>query len=528
MKSYLTFLCLSLLIVGAACHKKDSSGPSGTLEVNRTTINLDTAVGFTGTLIVHSNLPWTATVSSGSNWFQLNKTSGGTGDSVLTLTVLSNNGNATPRTATITFSAGSSEVPPVTVTVTQKLIGAAWQKCLGGSRSDAAFSIAKTADGGTILAGITSSSDGDVSSGNHDGGDILVVKLDAAGNKQWSKTFGGTGEDYAMGIVAAADGGYAVAGYTKSTDGDITNSHGLGDMVVIKLDASGNKQWVKTFGGTKYDIANSIATTIDGGFVLTGQTVSTDGDVSGNHGSFDLLAIKIDASGNIVWSKTIGGSLYDAGYSVVQTNDGGYAIAGFTSSKDGDISSNQGTTDFLVVKLNASGNKQWVKTYGGMAEDYAMSIIATADGGYALAGYTSSVNGDVTSNHGSSDLWVMKLDASGSKQWAKTFGGSDSETHGSIISSPDGGYVVATITGGNDGDVTGYHGGVSDIWVVKLNGSGSKVWAKTFGGSAYEEALGISSTIDGRVVVCGETESTDGDVSGNHGTTDMWMFNLDF
>lgn len=526
MKNIFAFVCLSFIVLITACHKKDSSGPTGTLEVNRTAINLDTTVGSTGSLIVRSTLSWTATLSSGASWLKLSKTSGGAGDSVLTLTVLSNNGTATSQTATITFSAGSDQVLPVTVTVTQKIIALSWQKALGGSLDDIGYVVAKTSDGGTIVAGTTKSTDGDVSS-NQGNRDIFVVKMDASGNKQWSKTFGGTNYDYAIGIVATTDGGYALCGLTYSSDGDISSNRGSSDILVIKIDASGNKQWLKTFGGTSSEIAYSILTTTDGGYVLAGETRSKDGDISSNQGNYDLLAMKLDASGNKVWTTTFGGTEDDIGCSITATANGGFAIAGYTNSTDGDISSNQGDNDILVVKLDASGNKQWVKTFGGSSDDIGTSIITTADGGYALAGEAESTDGDISNNHGSQDLLVIKLDAAGSKQWAKTFGGSGYDASPSIIGTVDGGFVLAGSTTSNDGDVTGNHGD-NDVLALKLNSSGSKEWAKTFGGTGYDEGLFITSTTDGGYAVTGRTNSTDGDVSGNHGGYDMWVLKLDF
>jgi hypothetical protein len=518
MKNVLTFLSLSLIVIAAACSKSDNPAPSGTITLDKTAINLDTTVGFTNTLIVRSTVPWMATVSSATGWCTLSKTRGGVSDSVLTLTVLSNNKTATPQTATITFSADdNSQTPPVTVTVTQKIIGIGWQKALGGSSDDVCYAMAKTSDGGTVLAGWSKSADGDVA-GNLGKSDILVVKLNASGNKQWARTFGGTDLDYATAIVATPDGGYAVAGHTGSSNVD---------MLVLKLDATGNQQWMKTFGGSRMDFGSSITTTADGGYILAGNTESTDGDVSSNRGATDILVIKLDGAGNKVWVKNFGGTKNDYITCIKNTNDGGYVLAGNSASTDGDINGNHGLyDDMLVLKIDGSGNKVWAKTFGGSSSDGANSIVATADGGYIAAGDTESADGDIANNHGYSDLLVVKLDASGNKQWIKTIGGSDREYSGVITTSTDGGYMLAGSSASTDGDMAGNRG-MDDLCVLKLNSSGGREWSKSFGGSDYDDAVGIIPT-DGGYVVAAYSSSADGDVTGNHGYFDFWVMKLDF
>jgi len=182
-----------------------------------------------------------------------------------------------------------------------------WDKTFGGSDSDGANSIAQTSDGGYIVAGWT-------------GDDVWVIKLDKNGNKEWDKTFGGSDKDEAYSIVQTSDGGYIVAGYTDSKGGD-------DDAWVIKLDKNGNEEWDKTFGGNFLDDANSIAQTSDGGYIVAGYTRSKGA------GGDDAWVIKLDKNGNKKWDKTFGGSDWDKANSVIQTSDGGYIVAGDTESK---------------------------------------------------------------------------------------------------------------------------------------------------------------------------------------------------
>ncbi len=290
-----------------------------------------------------------------------------------------------------------------------------WNKTFGGSADDRAYSLIQTTDGGYAVAGYTRS----YGAGD---GDFWVIKLDSRGNKVWDKTFGGIKYDEAYSLIQTTDGGYAVAGWTVS--------YGAGnyDFWVIKLDSRGNKVWDKTFGGITYDRAYSLIQTIDGGYAVAGFTISYGA------GWGDFWVIKLDSRGNKVWDKTFGGIKYDKAYFLIQTIDGGYAVAGYTRSYGA------GNHDFWVIKLDSRGNKLWNKTFGGSADDRAYSLIQTTDGGYAVAGYTESYGA------GGADFWLIKLDSRGNKVWDKTFGGSDRDYALSLIQTTDGGYAVAGYT----------------------------------------------------------------------------------
>ncbi|MDR3273636.1 MAG: T9SS C-terminal target domain-containing protein [Flavobacteriaceae bacterium] len=403
-----------------------------------------------------------------------------------------------------------------------------WQKCLGGSGNDYASSIQQTSDGGYIVAGSTYSNDGNVS-GNHGNSDGWVVKLNPSGEIDWQKCLGGSSYDSVSSILQTSDGGYIVAGYTLSNDGDVSGNHGNGgDGWVVKLDASGNLLWKKCLGGSDLDGFYEIQQTSDGGYIVAGSTKSNDGNVSGNHGNSDGWVVRLDASGNLLWQKCLGGSGEDSVSSIQQTSDGGYIVAGHTESNDGDVSGNHGGGDGWVVKLDASGNLLWQKCLGGSYEDYA-SICQTSDGGYIVAGSTYSNDGDVSGNHGGKDGWVVKLNPSGEIDWQKCLGGSSRDDASSIQQTSDGGYIVAGYTHSNDGDVLGNHRN-TDGWIVKLDASGNLLWQKCLGGSSEDSASSIQQTSDGGYIVAGSTKSNDGDVSGNHGDYyyDAWVVKISF
>ena len=399
-----------------------------------------------------------------------------------------------------------------------------WQKSIGGSVIEEATDIKLTPDGGYVVVGLSNSNDPNVL-GNHGAFDYWVVKLDATRTIQWQKSLGGTGNDYAYAIQNTADGGYIIAGFSDSIDGDVVGYHYREDAWVVKLNASGTIQWKKSLGGTNVDFASSIQTTSDGGYIVAGSTSSIDGDVTGNHGSIDCWVVKLDLSGNIQWQKTLGGSGIDYGNAIQTTSDGGYIVAGYSNSTDGDVTGNHGGKDYWVVKLDATGNIQWQKSLGGSGDDEAKSIQPTADGGYVVVGWCHSNDGNVTGNHGLLDYWVVKLNAIGIIQWQKCLGGSDYDEVNSIQTTIDGGYILAGLSISNDGDVTGSHGN-GDYWVVKLDATGNIQWQKSMGGTNGESASSIQTTSDGGYIVAGSSSSSNGDVTVNYGNFDYWIVKL--
>jgi hypothetical protein len=225
---------------------------------------------------------------------------------------------------------------------------------------------------------------------------------------EWQRTFGGSKDDIARSICATSDGGFIVAGYTYSDDGDISNFKGNVDIVVIKLDQNGNALWQHTLGGESYEDARSVCETSDGCYLVAGCTGSQYYDVVGNHGMFDIWIIKIDHSGRIVWTKTYGGSSYDLYPQITKTHNGGFTVVGLVASKDGDVIGEPKSQDAWVFVADSSGDilRQWM--IGGSGTDFIHSIDPTSDGGYIMAGYSNSNDGDVGMNIGLNDYWVVR------------------------------------------------------------------------------------------------------------------------
>ena len=411
-----------------------------------------------------------------------------------------------------------------------------WKKCYGGSAGEVSSSIQQTLDGGYIVAGRTASNDSDVV-GNHGNFDYWITRLNASGELCWQKCLGGSSFDVGYSVWQTTDGKYIVAGLAASSDGDVTGNHGLFDYWIIRLDTEGNILWKKCLGGSGTDEANAIQQTSDGGYIVAGSTDSHDGDVTGLHGySDDYWVVKLDSTGVIQWQKCLGGSNQDAGKDISQTVDGGYIVAGFSQSNDGDVSGNHGgDSDCWIVKLDAAGTIEWQKCFGGSWVEYAYSIRQTSDKGYIIAGFTSSNDGDVSGLHwlGGAwipyDYWIVKIDSSGTIQWQRCLGGFGTDDATCVRQTSDGGFIVSGFTESDDGDVTGYHpGGPNcsfcwDYWIVKLNSTGQIEWQKCLGGNDWDQAYSISETSDGGYIVAGQTESNDGDITGNHGTADQWV-----
>jgi hypothetical protein len=398
-----------------------------------------------------------------------------------------------------------------------------WQKTYGGSNYEIANSIRPTFDGGYITAGATSSTDGDVVS-THGYGEGWIVKLNSIGTIVWQKAIGGTNSEEINSIWQTSDGGYVATGYSNSNNGDIAINRGYRDLFVARLSATGNLLWMKTYGGSGWDEGTGIQQCTDGGFIVCGSTNSSNGNVSFNHGSDDYWLIKLYADGNVEWEKTYGGTNIDIALSVVQTNDGGFAMTGRSSSMNGDVTGNLNCA-FWIVKTNPIGDIQWQKAVGSYSDISSYCIKQTFDGGFIVTGYSSGVGGTVTVSYGNDDYWVVKLTASGALQWQKSLGGTYRDIAYGVDQTSDGGYVVVGRSSSTDYDVLGNHGH-DDYWLVRLNSSGNMIWQKSLGGSSNDEARDIHQTPDGGFIIAGNTSTATGDVTNIHGGGDFWIVKL--
>ncbi len=304
----------------------------------------------------------------------------------------------------------------------------------------------------------------------------------------WEKTYGGSSFEQAYAVEQTTDNGYIVAGQTSSF------SAGGYDYYILKLDKLGNKEWEDNFGGTDAELPRDIHQTTDGGYIVAGRSSSFQ------EGYSDFYIIKLDSDGTKAWEKVYGGDTWEDPHSIQQTSDGGYIVAGLTDSIGA------GEDDVYVMKLDSSGNQEWEETYGGTDDDAAMSIVQTSDGGYIVAGYTHSTGSDGRNGY------VLKLDGSGAVTWEQAYGGNNHDSLESIYPTSDGGYICTGYTGytGEDG---------KDMYVLKLDSTGTVTWEQTYGGLNNDHGYAVQQTKDGNYILCG--------TMGTASATDMYLAKLD-
>ena len=290
-----------------------------------------------------------------------------------------------------------------------------WENSFGFAGSDVPYSIIQTNDDGYLFTGVldvsASNGQGDRNSilSRHAGGDYWVIKLNSNGVKQWSNYYGGSFTDTAYDAIQTEDDGYIIVGSSDSNDVDITNNKGTYDFWIIKISATGNLVWEKSFGGSEIDEAHAINKSADGNYLIAGDTRSSDLDISQNNGAADLWVIKITPEGTLLWEKTLGGSSFDVGRSVSKTQDNGFIISGSSRSTNASFSSNKGQNDAWVIKLNSGGDLEWQKTIGGSEVDFFYDTVELNDQTVVAVGDSNSSNEDIYENKGFTDLLILKL-----------------------------------------------------------------------------------------------------------------------
>ncbi|WP_103866269.1 hypothetical protein [Aquimarina sp. I32.4] len=403
-----------------------------------------------------------------------------------------------------------------------------WIQTFGGSNEDSALSIVETIDGDYAIAGYTQSIDGDITDKTATDSDYWLLKLTKEGQITWSKTYGGSGDERAEKIIQTSDGGFAIVGYSRSTDEDVTVNAGLQDYWVVKTDTSGNIQWEKSFGFAGIDRAFSLVQTRDGGYFITGFLDVTASDGEGNddkgnlakHGVGEFWGIKLNASGEKEWRRFFGGTNNDRSYDVVQTQDDGFLMIGSSESIDFDVTNSKGSYDFWAVKVNKEGTKLWQKSFGGSEIDVGYAVAATNDGKFLIVGDSRSVDGDISSANGNADLWLIQIDGNGNLLWEKSLGGTAFDTGRAITKMKSGGYIITGNSRSNDLDLS-KNNGQSDVWTMIINQKGEVQWKHASGGSQAEFGEGCIETTDKKIVVAGSSESNDFDIPANKGSKDV-------
>lgn len=395
-------------------------------------------------------------------------------------------------------------------------------KKIGGDYVEEAYDAIRDSDGNLVIVGISNTGIEDLMWISYD---FYIVKLNPEGEIIWEKKYGGTGMDVAYSIVEAADGGYLVAGISDSNDNDFMENYGVGDGRIIKLDTNGNLEWSKNYGGTGQDEIKSILSNGDGTFTLAGSTGSSDYDLTENQGGWDFWVFKIDSSGGVIWSQSFGGSQYDFGQDVISTQEGGLLVGGYTDSNDFDVLGNFGQTDYWVLKLDALGNLEWSKTYGGSHIDQLYGLTQTDSGDFGLVGHTDSSDFLVSNNYGEVDVWLLKIDAAGNILWARNYGSSSSE-EAYAISSHNNQFFITGMSGDIiDHDLTEVFGLV-DLWMFKVDSSGELIWQKSMGYHWADYGKSIQMDTNGNWVVAGHFEYDNLTNQFEDINMDFWIINF--
>jgi hypothetical protein len=359
----------------------------------------------------------------------------------------------------------------------------------------------------------------------------------------WQNCFGGDLQDQAEDVVFTGDGFLIVGSYELHCE-DCGSSGTQKDVWIIKTDLEGNQLWEKLIGGSKSETPQRILKATDGNYWILAGSASSDGDI--HHDPYpenlNFWIVNIDSFGNILHEGIYGGNCRDALWNGTLTSDNAIIAFGFTCSEDGEVSNYFGAYDMWLLKLNSEGEKVWDFSFGTVGIDIGYSMISTSDQGFLAGGesYTGT-GGNLLCEpfDDGTEAILFKLDSMGNLQWQQCYGGSGTNSVLSMIESSDG-YLLGCVGSSNDGDLTGsgYHYGINhlgdrtdDVWLIKVDFEGNIIWQKCYGGSGMEGVKRIFTTEDGGYMVFGQTQSFDGDVTGNHDLglleDDIWVFKID-
>jgi len=308
------------------------------------------------------------------------------------------------------------------------------------------------------------------------GWDVYLVKTDSCGNTLWTRTYGGVYDDQGRSVQQTTEGGYIIAGFTGSFGA------GSRDVYLVKTDSSGDTLWTRTYGGSEHDCGYCVEQTPDGGYIIAGATSSFGA------GAGDVYLLKTNSWGDTLWTRTYGGRNDDGGWCLRQTSDGGYVIVGYTRSFGA------GGYDVYLVRTDSSGGTLWTRTYGGSRYDWGRSVQQTYDGGYVIGGYSRSFGAC------GYNVYLLKTDSCGDTLWTRTYGGSDDDGAYSVRQTSDGGYIIA-------GWTRSFGAGLSDLCLLKTDSCGDTLWTRTYGGSDGDWGESVQQTIDGNYIVAGVTHS---------------------
>ncbi|MEM9821551.1 MAG: hypothetical protein AAF985_10785, partial [Bacteroidota bacterium] len=395
-----------------------------------------------------------------------------------------------------------------------------WSNNLGGTQNDWLRSGLSLANQEAVLVGTSYSSGGDLN-GNGGRADAWIIKVDDAGQLLWSQSYGGSGQDEWVDIQATNDGGYVLYGQSNSTDGDVGNTMGGFDLWLLKIDANGQIEWSQTYGGRADERASKILLRPDGQFYLLANSFSSDFPGVAAHRGADAWLLRIDVDGELIGAVSYAAEGTDWLSDGLLLSNGNLLLAGYSNSSATWQGNPRGAADGWLYQVDANGQVLWSRKYGGDRADFFKSLTASTTGIYTLAGYTYSGNGNLSNQRGKRDAWAIQVDAMGNTLWSKNFGGSHHDEFSAIQSANDALYLTG-YTWSNDGDITQPFGN-KDVSLYKINLLGDLLWQINLGGSQSDEAAGLLIRENEKILLYGCSRSDDEMLNDNKGLEDAWL-----
>lgn len=403
------------------------------------------------------------------------------------------------------------------------------QFCYGGSQIETGSWAELLPNGSRIFGGVTSSNNGDVNGLHNNSADAWVVKTNANGTLDFQRCIGGSDFDLAIAGAASPEGGIVAVGQANSNDGDFAGlNKGACDAFVAKVAPNGNLVWAKLLGGTQCDLFEAVWPIASGGYLAGGETASNDGDIVNYLGGpTDMLLARFDENGNLVWKKTFGGTGLDRCLDLWKTIDGQFIVLGETNSTDGHFPATHGSNDVVLMKIDLNGNIVWAKTFGGNSIDRGITVRQKTNGEYVVLASTQSTNGQVSGFKGFRDIWVFRADANGNLLSQRCLGGTQADDPGGLELGPNGDVLVAGSSRSTDGDLaTDPSSAAGNGWLVLLKANLDIRWAATFGTGNGTQFFYAAPTFAGGAFAIGSSEGIAGDVTCSKGSQDLWAIEL--
>ena len=403
-----------------------------------------------------------------------------------------------------------------------------WARTYGGAQIDIGQSVIVTADNKYVICGGTNSQDNDTLP-RPTKLDALIIKTDENGNIIWKRTYGGNGDDFATKIIQTMDGGFIIAGNSKSSDGVFSTNKGGVDAWILKLDSLGLFEWQKIYGGSKLDEARGIIQDDKGNYIFSINSDSNDGDFLG--GQPDIVWLfKINNTGDVIWKNKYKGSRTQYAYDLIKYDNKYCLLVGETSSIDGDF---KGVLGDFIIKVDIDGNTLWLKSFSSPYTSTSTlngynSVIVTKTGDIMAFGYAYAFFNSEQPLHYYADYFLTKMNKDGNLIWSKMYGGLDTDVGESILQLPTGEFIGTGFTASKEGDIDSncLHNNSQGIWTIKLDSVSKIIWKICLGGSKVDAPRDAVLTNDGAILITGDTHSSDGTFSKSYGSYDIPLIKL--